>query len=272
MKALVPAASRALERFTHAQEDGAPVRRADAEAAILNMLTIVGLPERRIRWFETAAAASAHLATAACEATARARNLSTLKIDTSETGWVLVSTVGDQVQKRILDAAESAFDAGWANGWVEIFADCEIAAGRSRRLGQMQSAFIELQRRAQSPEITGSAEALAQVDAAMAAPQFNLRVELPAAWARALSPDDFARLKEALGDNDELRDTARGRVLRHRTDLAEMFAESIKALAVEDVPPCQSAQSLASHVLDAWEAGVRVLWVRPSEIVLVPRA
>jgi hypothetical protein len=126
MTTLPAAVSAALYRFVQAFERDSPADRMLGQATLTDLLAAVALHARPVRWFDTASAAYVHLTT---------QTLARIDAELQQ------EDEADDPNQKVFDAAEGAFDAGWANGWPELHADCQIAAGRLGLLDRMQAAI-----------------------------------------------------------------------------------------------------------------------------------
>lgn len=245
MSPLPAAVSAALDHFVATFERDSPVDRVLGQAALTDLLAAVALRARPVRWFDSASAACVHVTTQALARIAA-------ELQTADEA--------DDLDRRVFDAAEGAFDAGWANGWSELDADFQVAAGRGELVDRMQAAHRLWFEAMAAHSVTATLErALADAEAATAGAAFD--VPLGSLAASSEDPD------EAYG----LRDIARDRVRRHRTDASSLAEAAFRWLAVADAPECARAQPLAERALDTWAAGVRLIWVCPHEVVVVGR-
>jgi hypothetical protein len=240
---LPAAVSAALDRFVQTFERDSPSDRVFGQLTLTDLLAAVALHARPVRWFDSASAAYVHLTTQT-----RARIAAELQ-SADET---------DDLDQRVFNAAEGAFDAGWANGWSELDAGLQIAAGRGGLVDRMQAACRLWLDAMEAHSVTATLErALADAEEATAGAAFD--VPLGSLAASSEYPDEA----------DGLRDIARDRVRRHRADVSSLAEAAIRWLAVADAAECARAQPLAERVLDTWAAGVRLIWVCPHEVVLV---
>lgn len=242
---LPAAVSAALNRFAQTLARDIPADRVLGQAALTDLLAAVALHPRPVRWFDDASAACVHLAT---------QTLARISAELQP------ADEAEEPTQDVFAAAEAAFDAGWANGWPELHADCEIAAGRRGLLDRMQASHrLWAEAMSASSAAAAIARALEDAEAAMAGVAFDV------------TPDSLETWSEPSDGADELRDIACDRVRRHRTDVSGLVEGAIMCLAVADAPECARAKALAAGSLDAWAAGVRLFWVCPNEIVAVAR-
>lgn len=203
--------SSALALVSRLTRDRPTPDRPAVEAALTKILVAVDLPGRAFRWHEHVADACAYLAQHVLDALTNAT-------------------------QEPFDAAESVFDARWANGWPQLVAGCQIAAGASGKIESMQSLH----------RLLNSFRASAEV----AAMECN-----------------FARAETALAGETEDDDLARDRIRRHRSDFAQLIQDFVVTLAVTG-PSAGAAHVIAHEAVAAWESGGSLFWVRPDEIVI----